>query len=130
LVLNDLALVRFLIRATEAADHPLEWRLNHGCEFRAQLNGVKLSLFHFHAAEHSPLRLRLSCGERRTMIEEPPNLAGIGARYKDEEDRALAESLQALAECVSAHASAPPQPARRADASREALYRTLLEGAR
>lgn len=127
-MLNDLALVRFLIRATEAAEHPLTWRLSHGCEFRAELNGVKLSLFHFHAAEHSPLRLRLSCGERRTVIEEPPNLAAIGARYKDEEDRALAESLQALAECVSAHASAPAQPARSGEAAREALYRTLLHG--
>ena len=126
---SDLNLVRHLVQATGDGQAPLRWRRRGPAEFRAHLNGVRLSLSHMQSREGSLLCLCLSNGGERTRIEEPRNEALFGARYHSEEDRLLAESLQLLMERVADHC--PPLRPRAwdfRDSIRDALFNRIVFG--
>lgn len=129
MAVSDLHLVRHLIQATEDERNPLRWRRRGPGEFLARVNGVKLSLSFRQSGEGSVRCLCVSDGPTRTLIEEPPNEAPFASRYRSEEDRLLAESLQLLMERVSGHCA----PRRASswdfrDSIREALFQRILPG--
>ncbi|GEM_PF-6046405 len=131
MAVSEVYLIRFLVQATEDAQDALQWRSGESSEFRAEVNGVRLGLFHVHSVDGSHLCLRLSNGEDRTFIEEPRSVSIFGGRYRTEEERSLAESMQALAECVArqcAHRNTRAWDLR--DSIREGLYRQVLFGTR
>lgn len=129
MAVSDLTLVRYLVQATLDEERPIHWRQSDGAGFRAEHNGVKLTLFHMHLPGGPALGLRLSEAHRGILIEEPFNEAHSGQRYHSEEDRHLAESLQLLAECV-ARQCAKSAPIRRdlTGPMRESLVRRVLQG--
>ena len=125
----DLNLVRHLIQVTEDELEPLRWRRRGPGEFRAEINGVKLSLSRMQSKESSLLCLCLSNGAERTRVEEPQNEAPFGTKYRSEEERLLAESLQLLMERVAARCE--PKRARAwdlRDSIRDALFNRILFG--
>ncbi len=129
MAVSDLSLVRHLIQATESGQEPLRWRCRGPCEFRAQLNGVRLSLAHMQSREGSRLCLCLSDGSERTRIEEPRNEALFGTRYRGEEERLLAESLQLLMELVAGRcASKKARSWDLRDSVRDSLFNRILFG--
>lgn len=129
MAVSDLTLIRHLIQATEEEHEPLRWRRHGPGDFRAQLNGVRLSLSHSQFREGSLLCLALSNGNERTRIEEPRNEALFGSKYPNEEDRLLAESLQLLMECVAARCIPEKKPSwDPRDSIRDALFNRILPG--
>lgn len=126
---SELNLVRHLIQATENNLEPLSWHRHGPGEFRARLNGVRLSLAHLQSREGSQLCLCLSDGRKHTRIEEPLNDAPSGVRHRGEEDRLLAESLHLLMERVADHCA--PKKTRAwdfRDSIRDALFQRVLFG--
>ena len=129
MAVSDLNLVRHLIRATGDEQERLHWRRHGPGGFRAQLNGVRLSLFHAQFREGSRLGLALSKGNERACIVEPRNDAPFGSKYSTEEDRLLAESLQLLMECVAVRCIRPEKPSwEPRDSIRDALFNRILPG--
>jgi len=128
MAVTELCLIRFLMQSTEDAQNTLHWRGGKSSEFRAELNGVRLGLFHVHSLDGSRLCLRLTNGDDRTYIEEPRRVSQ-GGRYRTEEERSLAESMQALADCVARQcADRSTRAWDLRDSIREAIYRRVLFG--
>lgn len=114
MAVSDLTLVRHLIQVTEKEHAPLRWRRHGPGDFRAQFNGVRLSLSHAQFREGSLRCLSLSHGNERTLIEEPRNETLFGSKYRNEEDRLLAESLQLLPSVADGVRGRPLHPGKEA----------------
>lgn len=129
MAVSDLNLIRHLLQATQGAPEPLRWRRRGPGEFHATLNGVRLSLSLMQSESGFLRCLSLSNGAEKTRIEEPPNEAPFGSKYRGEEDQLLAESLQLLMESV-AEQCAPKRSSAwdLRDSIREALFNRVLFG--
>ncbi len=126
---SDLYLVQYLIQSSQEDETSLVWRESEASEFRAELNGVSLSLFSAHSSDGSRICLRLSRTGQRAYIEEPHSVGLISVRYRNEEDRSLAEALRLLAQIASnqcTHRRAAEFDHR--ESIRESLFQQLLFG--
>jgi hypothetical protein len=126
---SDHYVVKYLIQSTQERGNSLRWTESEAGEFRAELNGVRLSLFSAHATDGSRLCLKLSRSGQRTFIEEPRNVGFLEVKYRNEEEAQMAEALRVLAGLVASQvAVGRRENLDLRDSIRESLYNQLLFG--
>jgi hypothetical protein len=126
---SDIYVAQFLLDATCAGLDALVWQMEDSGIYWVIVNGVRIVLFHSHTMGWSGLCLSFRLGEEVTQIEEPRYATVFGRRYRDEDDRTLAETLRSLAravksQCVERRAKAATQR----EPIRESLFRRVLFG--
>ena len=129
MAITDLYLVQFLLDATCGSRAPLLWSLDDAGAYLALIHGVQVMLAHSHTMGWSGIFLSVTRGEEVVYVEEPRFQGLFGRKYRDEDDRRLAECLRALAEAVAQQCSARRLKAwNQRDANRQSLYQRVLFG--
>ncbi len=131
MAVDDLYLVRYLITSTQPGRSALCWREGASGSWLAEINGVRLCLFHSHEMGSSSLCLKLTGpNEDVAFVEEPRSSSLFSRRYRNSGDLLLAEALRALADLITAQGSLrQSQAVDRTSMHREALFRRVLFGA-
>jgi hypothetical protein len=129
MAVTDLYVAQFLLDATSAGLDSLVWQLEDSGIYWVIVNGVRIALFHSHTMGWSGLCLSFKRGDQTTEIEEPRYASVFGRRYRDEDDRTLAETLRALASAVSSqYATRRAFAVTQREPIRESLFRRVLFG--
>jgi len=126
---TDLYIVGYLLEATRGTHDPLNWHADGGGGYSTQINGVRIELFHAQAMGWSGHMLRFTRGENNIHIEEPRPFSIFGRKYRNEDDRRLAETIQELGAAVLHQCHTRRARAwRLRDSIRESMYRRVLFG--
>jgi len=129
MAITDLYLVQYLLDATSGMQDPLVWSLDDAGAYLALVHGVRLMLAHSHTMGWSGLFLSLTQGEEVVYVEEPRFHGLFARKYRDEDDRRLAECMQALATAVAQQCSARRLKLwTQRDSNRQSLYQRVLFG--
>ncbi|MBI4891239.1 MAG: hypothetical protein HY821_11495 [Acidobacteria bacterium] len=127
---DDLYFVRYLLQSTQPGEGCIFWQEADSGSWRAEINGVKVSLFHTHEMGWSGLCLSLSGSDGNPVyIEEPKPSSFFGRRYRQNDQLLLAEAIRALADAISGQCHSRRRRAlEEPEALREALFRKVLFG--
>ena len=98
---SDLYVARYVLEATGNRQSPLPWQAERGGAYTSEMNGVRLSLFRARTLGWSGICLGFSSGDETTCIEEPHGFGLFGRRYRNDDERGLADTLNALARAVA-----------------------------
>jgi hypothetical protein len=127
--ITDLYLVQYLLDATCGLSEPLQWSADEAGAYLALVHGVRLMLGHSHTIGWTGLYLSLTRGEEVVYVEEPRFQGLFGRKYRDEDDRRLAESIRALASAVTEQCRARRLKAwTQRDSNRQSIYQLVVFG--
>ena len=129
MALTDVFVAQYLLQETEAVVNPISWRELDSGGFETEMNGVQIRLEESHTRTGALLFLTMISGHYRIAITEPQNTAVFGRKYKDDDQRRLAELLRKLESTVQEQCARRRQfEAAHAGRIREAILQKVVFG--
>jgi len=129
MAVTDLYVVQYLIDGTRFQANPLVWKSDPSGGYQCDLNGVRVTLDHNQSMGWTGLYLRFRCDDHDAFIEEPQRTALFARKYRNEDQRRLAEAMQTLQKAITAQIHARKEQAwSLRDSIRQSLYRRVLFG--
>ena len=99
--LSDIYILQYLVQNTEAASDPICWQeARTGGAFFAEISGVRVEIAEAHSSTGSVLYVTFARGPEQVQIVEP-RPALFSRKYRDEDERRLAELLRMLTRLIA-----------------------------
>jgi len=129
MTVSDNYLVKYLVQETRAVPARIEWREREFDTYVADIRGVRIEAGTSQSTSGARYYLTLSLRMDRISIEEPPNIAFFGRKFKSEDQQQLAELMKELASVIRCQCRSHMSASRdKKQIVRETICRRLLFG--
>jgi hypothetical protein len=99
--LSELYVLQYLVQSTESPRDPLCWQELEGGGYWAEISGVRVELNEDQGVSVGRLYITFSNGPEQVIVTEPRSPGLFSTKYKDEDQRHLAELMRMLSRLIT-----------------------------
>lgn len=126
---TELLVIQYLVDATRLPSGGLLWQPLDSGGYRTEVKGVRVELTQSHSSTGVRLYVLLAAGVEKIYVAEPVSVSVWRNSYSTEDERRLAEQMNALFQTVSAQCAAREARSRdQQDRLRQEIFQQLLFG--
>ena len=129
MALTDIFVTQYLLQGSQASVDTICWRELESGGYETAINHVTVQIDQCHDRAGAYVCLTVVSGPEKVFIAEPRSTSIIGRKYKNEDDRTLAELVRKLHKVVEAQcAERRRRSADRVEEIKQEIFHRLVFG--